>query len=568
MIQRIVNLFLAVTGGLTLWAAFPDVGWWPGAFVAVALLWWALREDNAWWNTLAGFAFGITFFLPHVRWAINATEIAPWIAMSVIEALFLALFGALWTWARRAVRAGLRGRDAPVRAGAWQAVAFAVVFTAVEQWRAEVPFGGFPWGRLAWTMVDAPLGRAAWLGGSVLVTFGVCLAGLGLAAAVHTLLTGPRAPSSAGRAAGVIVAAAAIVAAPAALPLPASADTGTVRAGDGAAVYDAGRDLGEEGVLRVGAVQGNVADPDLGVFAARPEVFGNHLEGTYELAEEFAGELDVVLWPEDSTGADPRTSDAASAALDAAATTVGAPILLGTQEYPPGGGRYNVSLLWQAGQGATQRYAKQHPAPFGEYIPLRGLVRLLSDQVDRVTRDMLPGEAPAVMDVPVRPGVARSGGSVRVATVICFEVAYDEIVRDAVQRGAQLLVVPTNNAAFGWTAESTQQLAMTRMQAITTGRAAVQVSTVGVSGIVAPDGTLVTSTGLFTHETLAAVLPLRAAITPAVAAGYWPGWVVGVLAGLLVAAGVAVRVSARRGAVRAGAQRRGHTAPDRDALVG
>src|SRR5690606_8361091 len=166
-------------------------------------------------------------------------------------------------------------------------------------------------------------------------------------------------------------------------------------------------------------------------------------------------------------------------------TAVDAPILVGAQEYPETGGRYNVSLLWQAGQGVTDRYAKQHPAPFGEYIPLRSFVRIFSDQVDRVTNDMLAGTEPAVIDLP-----RDDGSTVPMATIICFEVAYDEIVRDAVVRGAQLLVVPTNNASFGYTAESTQQLAMTRMQAMTTGRAAVQISTVGVSGVVAPDGTL------------------------------------------------------------------------------
>lgn len=536
--RRFLNLFLAVLAGAALWSAFPDTGWWPAAFVAVALLWWALREDHAWWNTLHGFVFALTFFLPHVTWAINATETAPWIAMSVVEALFGALFGALWTWARRAVRAGLL-RRAPLIAAAGQGVAFALVFTAVEQWRAEIPFGGFPWGRLAWAMVDAPLGRAAWLGGTVLVTFGVCLAGLGLAGAVHAIAIRPRVLTSYGRAAGVLAAAGAVVVLPLALPLPTS--SGTASAADGPHLYDAGRDLAEDGVLRAGAVQGNVDDPGLGVFAARPELFGNHLEGTYELAEDFPGGLDVVLWPEDSTGVDPRTSAASGAALDAAARAAGAPILVGTQEYPRAGGRYNLSLLWQAGQGATERYAKQRPAPFGEYIPLRPLVQLLSDQVDRVTTDMLPGAEPAVMDVPAGDG----GGGARIATIICFEVAYDEIVRDAVRHGAQVLVVPTNNAAFGWTAESTQQLAMTRMQAIATGRAAVQVSTVGVSGVVAPDGTLVTDTGLFTHDVFAAALPLRHTITPAVAAGYWPGWIAGAGAGVLGVAGVVVRVRER-----------------------
>ena len=552
--SRLIGLLLAVAAGGVLWAAFEPVAWWPAAFVAVAVLWWALRTDHAGWNALAGLLFGLTFFLPHTQWAINATEVAPWIALSGVEAAFGGLFGALWTWARRAVRAGLRGRDLPPGAGAWQAVAFAVVFTAVEQWRSQVPFGGFPWGKLAWSMVDVPLGRAAWLGGSLLVTLLVVLVGLGLAGAVRIVVSGPGRVGAWVRAVGVALVAVVIVVVPAAAPLPSSADTGARTTGDGATVYDAGRDLAQDGVLWAGAVQGNVADPSLGVFDQRPELFANHVAGTRELAEDFAGELDVVLWPEDSTGWDSVDDPEVADVLDDTARRVGAPILVGTQEYPSSGGRYNLSLLWQAGQGVTERYAKQHPAPFGEYIPLRPLVRLLSDQVDRVSTDMLAGSEPAVMDLPDRLGGALSGGGgpTRIATIICFEVAYDEIVRDAVRRGAQVLVVPTNNSPFGWTAESTQQLAMTRMQAMTTGRAAVQISTVGVSGVAAPAGELVTATDLFTHDTFVTALPLRHTITPAVAAGPWPGLVTGVVAGALAMTGLVVGVVGR---VRRGRRR-------------
>lgn len=277
-----------------------------------------------------------------------------------------------------------------------------------------------------------------------------------------------------------------------------------------------------------------MGDPGLGAFANRAEVLNNHLTGTYALAEDFAGELDVVLWPENGSDLDPQTTPDVADGLDAAATAVGAPILVGAQEFPETGGRYNVSLLWQAGNGVIGRYAKQHPAPFGEYIPMRPFVSLLSDQVDRVTTDMIAAVNPPYVDVPSRLGQ----GAYRLGVAICFEVAYDEIVRDAVLRGAQVLVVPTNNASFGFTAESTQQLAMSRVQAMTTGRATVQISTVGVSGVIAPDGAVVRRTGLFTADEFVAHLPLRSSITPAVAAGYWPGWIAGGLAVVLVVAGL------------------------------
>ncbi|MFD6137303.1 apolipoprotein N-acyltransferase [Isoptericola sp. NPDC060257] len=560
--SRPATLLLAVAAGAALWASFPDVGAWPLAFVGVALLFAALRRDGrraAGWNFLVGLVAGLTFWLPHIWWANFATDTVPWVALSVLETLFLAAFGSLWTWARRW---GWVRRHAVA-----QAAVFAVVFVAVEQWRSEIPFGGFPWGRLAWAMAGAPTGRAAWLGGTTLVSLLVAAAGVLLALAVGRLLRTPwrdarRRARSAASAAVFVLAAAALVTAPLLLPL--AHDPGTREVTDAedpgraGTVVDAGTGTAEAGVLRAGAVQGNVSEPGEGSFANRAEVLNNHLEGTYAIADEQASgafgdqpgdAVDVVLWPENGSDLDPQTTPEVGVAIDDAAQAVDAPILVGAQEWPDTGGRYNVALLWEPGKGVTQRYAKQHPAPFGEYIPIRSFVRLFSAQVDRVTTDMIPGTEPAVVDLPVDgAAIGRGTGptTVPMATVICFEVAYDEIIRDAVQRGAQVLVVPTNNASFGYTAESTQQLAMTRLQAITTGRAAVQVSTVGVSGVVAPDGTLVARTQLFTADHWVADLPLRTELTPAVRAGYWPGWGVGAAALVLVVGGIVSAVRARR----------------------
>ncbi|WP_245885845.1 apolipoprotein N-acyltransferase [Xylanimonas oleitrophica] len=554
--SRPVTLLLAVPAGTALWAAFPDVAAWPLVLVAVALLHAALRRDTPWWNLLVGSVAGTVFFLPHLWWANEATDTVPWLALSLLEALFFGAFGVAWTWARRLPW---------VRGHAWAHVlAFAAVWTAVEQWRSAFPFGGFPWGRLAWTVAAAPTGRAAWLGGTVLVTFLLAAAGVLLALTASRLLAAARAPGRRAphllAATGAAAVAAVLVTGPQALPLPhdpatrAVPDppvTATVPVPDRSRPVDAATATAQAGVLRVGAVQGNVNEPGLGSFANRAEVLDNHIAGTDRVAATHGAQaapderVDVVLWPENGSDLDPQEARDVARALDGAAERVGAPILVGAQEFPQTGGRYNVLLLWQDGD-VLARYAKQHPAPFGEYIPLRSFVRLFSDQVDRVTTDMIAARNAPVVDVPVE----RLGRSVPLGTAICFEVAYDEIARDAVRRGAEVLVVPTNNASFGVTAESTQQLAMTRMQAISTGRAAVQISTVGVSGVITPDGTLVARTGLFTPDHLVADLPLRTDLTPAVVAGYWPGWVVAAAGALLTAAGLVLSTRSRRAARR------------------
>jgi apolipoprotein N-acyltransferase len=310
----------------------------------------------------------------------------------------------------------------------------------------------------------------------------------------------------------------------------------------------------QEGTLRVGAVQGNVAKGGLEAFDTRREVLDNHVRGTHALLDQVEqGDLDIVLWPENGTDIDPQVDAEAATAIDDAARALGAPLLLGAQEFPDDGGRYNVSLLWEPGVGVVDRYAKQHPAPFAEYIPIRELVRPFSDAVDLVRTDMLPGTTPGTITLDSE----RLGREVIIGDVICFEVAYDELVREAVTAGGEILVVQTNNASFGPTNESTQQLAMSQLRAIETGRATIQISTVGVSAVIAPNGTIVSRTGLFTAEQLVATVPLRTSLTPAVVAGPWPARAV-----LVIALGLLALAVVRRPA-RASDTPAGTTSPTR-----
>jgi apolipoprotein N-acyltransferase len=117
-------------------------------------------------------------------------------------------------------------------------------------------------------------------------------------------------------------------------------------------------------------------------------------------------------------------------------------------------------------------------------------------------------------------------------------VAYDDIIHDSVKNGAEILFVQTNNASFGPTNESTQQLAMSRLRAIETGRPVMQISTVGVSAIYTPTGREVVRSGHFTAEQISATVNLRMSITPAVRLGEWPVLIVSAGTVLLVAAGL------------------------------
>jgi len=497
---------VAIASGLVLFLAFPDVGWWVAAPLAFTMFYMLLSRVTRRGGFGLGWLMGMAFFLPHLWWAFVAVGPIPWVALSGAESLAFGLVGALFV---RLKNSEIFGR---VR---WlEPVAFAFLWVAAELLRSAWPFGGFPWGRVAFSAVDSPYARIAWLGGAPLVSFAIVLTGAvigaGVIAARDRSVLAPFVAAAA--AVGIVVA-------PIALPLDGRAQTGTIA---------------------VAWVQGNLANQGLDSFNRAREVTANHRDASIKLAKVNPGApIDLVIWPESASDLDPRTDAETAADVTAAAQALGAPILLGTNDYTPVNGRYNLSLVWlPSGEPlAGAEYRKQVPAAFAEYIPIRSIARIFSKDVDRVTSDVLPGKDPARIEVPS----ASLGRSITVGPIICFEVAYDWVPRQAARDGAEFLAVQTNNATFGVTAESTQQLAMSRLRAIETGRATLQVSTVGVSAVISPTGRVVDRAELFTTAAGVARVPLRTSLTPAT---HWGGPIelgFEILGGLIAVLAIGIR---------------------------
>lgn len=507
--RRWTSLLLAVGGGLVLDAGFPGLGWWPLTFVGVAALFLALGRDSARWNFGVGLAFGVAFFVPHLSWIDGTVGVVPWLALSVTEGAIVGLLGAGWAWARRGAVIWSRAR--------LQVPVFAILWVGMEELREVAPFGGFPWGRLAFAHADSPVGQLARLGGVPLVSGVVVAVGVLLALAFLAVRR-----LDIGVASALVLLAVTFAVGGLLVPLGTAAQSGR---------------------LVVGAVQGNVPNRGLDSFSQAREVLDNHLAGTERLLDRVApGELDIVLWPENASDIDPRADADAAAAITTVARDVGAPVLVGTDNYPASGGRLNTALLWDPVDGPVDSYAKQHPAPFAEYIPLRDLARQFSSAVERVRTDMIGGTEVGVVDLRSD----RLGRVVPIGVGICFEVAYDDLIRNAVQAGAELLVIPTNNANFGMSDESTQQLAMSQLRAIEHGRATVQISTVGVSAIISPAGVVRERTELFTADTMVASVPLRTGLTPATRFGDAIAWTFRALALAAVVTGMAGARTIRR----------------------
>jgi apolipoprotein N-acyltransferase len=215
--------------------------------------------------------------------------------------------------------------------------------------------------------------------------------------------------------------------------------------------------------------------------------------------------------------------------IASAAAAIGRPILVGAVLQNP---ELNAGVLWLPGKGPTTIYAKRRLVPFGEYIPFRSLI----SKITSLTR---------LQGIPFTPGhktVIFNVGQIRLGDIICYEVGFDDLVRSEVAAGANLLSVQSNDATFEregpTTAESGQQLTMARIRAVEFDRTVVVASTTGYSAIVAPDGRLISRSGMWTQAELEARVPLLTYTTMAERLGAWPEWAI--VAATALALGLAI----------------------------
>ncbi|MBV9093463.1 MAG: apolipoprotein N-acyltransferase, partial [Streptosporangiaceae bacterium] len=490
-----------------LYAAFPPAGAWPLAVAGPALLITALAGRSLRGSAACGLVFGLALFVPLLSWLVNVAWYV-WLALAVAEAVIFAVLTV-------GLRLLLRLRWWPAAAAGW--------WVAAEGMRDRWPYA-FPWGRLAMSQAGAPDARWVAVGGAPLLTFALALTAAMIARAVLMALQRPAAgrdgwARSAGPAAAAAVTAG-LVLAGAALPADPAAGVPTAE---------------------VAAIQGNVPRArNLPQQLNDTEVTANHAGATMRLAAQVASGRrpapDLVIWPENSTDLDPFTYPPVYAELAAAVAAVGRPVLVGEVLDNP---RRNVGQLWLPGRGPGPVYVKRQLVPFGEYIPFRGILSHITSLTALQPVNFTPGRAAVVFSV----------GKIRLGDVICYEVAFDPLVRSEVTAGANLLAVQSNDADFeidGQLAESEQQIAMARMRAVESDRAVVYASTTGSSAIIAPDGRVITSSGAWRQAILQARVPLVSYRTLADRAGAWPEYLIIMLTVLALAWAAREAWAARR----------------------
>lgn len=493
---RLPRMGAAVAGGLLLCASFPPVGWWPAAIAGLALLGWALAHQ---FTTLAGgfgygLLFGLSFYLPLLPWTGGFVGVVPWLALSLVCAVFPALFAVPAVAVRN-----LRGW--PLWWAAWWVV--------LEWLKSVVPFGGFPWGAVGFGQADGPLAAFARLGGVALVSFVTALAGFCLTATAKAIW--PRAGADAKRDGVVAALCVALVAIGTAGLWPLVRQSATAG----------------ERTLTVAAVQGNVPRLGLDFNAQRRAVLDNHVDQTVRLSNDVnAGRVaqpQVVIWPENSSDIDPIDNDDAARQITVAAKAIRAPILVGTvlarpESTPSTPASSNTVIVWDPATGPGQRHDKKIIQPFGEYLPWRSFFRHFSAYADRAGYFM-PGNGTGIV----------SAAGVPIGVTTCWEVIFDRAAREAVRNGAQLLAIPTNNATFN-ESMSRQQLAFAKIRAIEHDRTVIVAGTTGISAVITPDGRDVASTEFFESAYLLNTVTLKTGLSPATRWGPYMQWTLSVIA--------------------------------------
>ncbi|MCP2241502.1 apolipoprotein N-acyltransferase [Lentzea aerocolonigenes] len=466
----LLRMALAVAGGVLIYLSFPPRPLWFLAPVGFALLAWTIHERRARAGFGYGLLFGLGFMVPLLRWTGEFVGLIAWLPLALACALMISIGTAAMAFASRVP--------------GWPLWA-ALLWVGDEALRGVFPFGGFTWGKIAFGQPEGWYLPLASLGGAPLVSFAVVLTGFGLFWVLKNWKLGVPlflVPLLA----GLVV------------PVGVDASAGTVT---------------------VAAIQGNVPRAGLDFNAQRRAVLDNHAKKTVELAADVAAgkvkQPDIVIWPENSSDIDPFRNVDAAAVIDAAADAIKAPIAVGAVVVDRKDGLpRNTVVLWEPGKGPTDTYTKRKLQPFGETMPMRSFFRLFTSTVDRAGV-FQPGSDPDGFVM----------GPAKVAIDTCYEVAFDSVVRDSVTAGATIIAIPTNNATFGYTEMTYQQLSMSRLRAVEHGRAVVVAATSGVSAIVQPDGSVTQKTGLFVPGALVAELPLRSQTTLATWLGAWPEWV-------------------------------------------
>jgi apolipoprotein N-acyltransferase len=285
-----------------------------------------------------------------------------------------------------------------------------------------------------------------------------------------------------------------------------------------------------DGSLPVGLVQGNI-DQAIKWEKAHQRAT---LEIYADLTRRAAAGSRLIVWPEAAVPAYVRYEPWVLGWLSQLAADVGAPLLVGAPDARQDGRvtRYLNTAFLVEPPGLRARYDKMHLVPFGEYVPLKGLLFFV-EAIAAEIGDFTPGRERVIFPLEGAP----------FGTVICYEVIFPDLFRRFVRDGARFMVNITNDAWFGDSGGPLQHLAMVPLRAVENGVAVARAANTGVSALVHPSGRIDPQLGLFRRGALTVDVPLRAGQTLYTRVGDLFAYAMGAV----TAAALTARLAAGRG---------------------
>jgi apolipoprotein N-acyltransferase len=445
--------FTALGSGALVAFSLPPWGWWPLAFIGIAIFARITTSGITRKRTqfLLGTIFAFGWFAPGMCWMWFLTP--PGYVIAVL--LFAAFHGVASVIGSRSM---------------YPLVALPLAHALAETFRFSFPFGGVPLASLAISQSASPLVGIVRIGGPLLLTF--CVLQIGFA--LSQLVVAPKMKHVAvfGTLIALIVCAGIIA--------------------------PRGNNTGE--TLNIAAVQGGGPQGTLAINTNPRDVVERHLAATRAISST---NLDMVIWPENVIDVADFYDSAERVEIAEQAARLGAPFVVGITEDMNARYFTNAQIVVNEDGTLGDRYDKVRRVPFGEFVPLRGLLEALGAPVDRIPRDALAGSDIAQLQV----------GDTTVGVVISWEVFFSGRANEGVEAGGSILVNPTNGSSYTGTILQTQQIASSRLRAIENGRWLVQVSPTGFSAFISPTGEVFDRTGVSEQRVLERTINLRSGRT-------------------------------------------------------
>jgi apolipoprotein N-acyltransferase len=456
--RRLPTLLKCLGAGALVALAMPPWGWWPLAFVGIALLDRLIADRPRGARFRRGMAFGLGWLVPGMFWMIDLT-LPGWVMAELLYSSYLGV-------AMMLTPPG-RGRR----------LALPAALLLFEMFRWAWPFGGVPLATLPMSQAASPLLDTARLAGALGLVFLVGVGGVLLSAVFDKEWRTTAV-------AGAVLAGALVL----------------------AAVAPTGHVVGE---LDVAIVQGGGPQRTRAADTDEREVFERHLEAS----EDVDTPVDLVIWPENVVNVEGAVETRREGQeLSDLAQELEAPLIVGVVEGRGRRGFDNAAIVWDEDGEIVDRYDKVRRVPFGEFVPLRNLLETVAPGAGFSSRDAIAGDGPAELDSPVGP----------IAVAISWEIFFGGRAREGVQDGGEILLNPTNGSSYWLTILQTQQVASSRLRAVENGRWVLQAAPTGFSAVIDPDGTVLQRTGISEREVLHATVDQRQGLTWATRVGDKP----------------------------------------------